>query len=180
MVSGAYRATPIQLLESETGILPLRDYLAMLQAQYQLWKTDTPVAGLISSACERIRNQLREGDDDVGSLLHLEFRNWSGTKDSDTQAPRNETLPPRNQIRKTIYYQWANKWAKQRDKVPPDKRVMAHKRDNILKDFICNSGTSEKLWRQRLASFAGFARKSLAISPHHIIGVIKLIYYILP
>ena len=45
---------------------------------------------------------------------------------------------------------------------------------------ICNSGTSEKLWRQRLASFAGFARKSLAISPHHIIGVIKLIYYILP
>jgi hypothetical protein len=50
---------------------------------------------------------------------------------------------------------------------------------NIL-PHICNSGTSEKLWRQRLASFAGFARKSLAVSPHHIIGVIKLIYYILP
>jgi hypothetical protein len=50
----------------------------------------------------------------------------------------------------------------------------------ILVSYICNSGTSEKLWRQRLASFAGFARKSLAISPHHIIGVIKLIYYIPP
>jgi hypothetical protein len=59
MVSGAYRATPIQLLESETGILTLRDYLAMFQAQYQLQKTDTPVAELISSACEQIRNQLR-------------------------------------------------------------------------------------------------------------------------
>lgn len=36
VISGAYRATPIQLLESETGIPPLRNHLNTLQAQYQL------------------------------------------------------------------------------------------------------------------------------------------------
>ena len=46
-ISGAYRATPIQLLESETGIPPLRSHLNIPQAQYQLRKPDTPIVELM-------------------------------------------------------------------------------------------------------------------------------------
>ena len=58
-IAGAYRATPVPLLESETGIPPLRNHLAKLQAQYQLRKQNSPITKTIASACERIRNQLQ-------------------------------------------------------------------------------------------------------------------------
>jgi hypothetical protein len=57
-VAGAYKATPIPLLESETGIPPVRSHFSKLQAQYQLRKQNSPMAGLITSACERIQRQL--------------------------------------------------------------------------------------------------------------------------
>ena len=58
-IAGAYKATPILLLESETGILPVRTHFSKLQAQYQLRKQNSPVVGLITSACERIQRQLQ-------------------------------------------------------------------------------------------------------------------------
>ena len=58
-IAGAYRATPIPLLESETGVLPVRDYFSKLQAQYQLKKQNSLGEGLITSACERIQRQLQ-------------------------------------------------------------------------------------------------------------------------
>ena len=54
-IARAYKATPILLLESETGILLTQDYFSKLQAQYQLRKQNSPIAGLITSACERIQ-----------------------------------------------------------------------------------------------------------------------------
>ena len=54
-IAGAYEATPIPLLESETGILLVRDYFSKLQAQYQARKQNPPMAELITSACERIQ-----------------------------------------------------------------------------------------------------------------------------
>jgi hypothetical protein len=58
-IAGAYKATPTLLLESETGILPIRTYLSVLQAQYQACTKDTPVQSLIKKAYKRIQTQLQ-------------------------------------------------------------------------------------------------------------------------
>ena len=58
-IAGAYKATPTQLLESETRVLPIRTYLSVLQAQYQACTKDTPVQALIKKACKRIQTQLQ-------------------------------------------------------------------------------------------------------------------------
>ena len=134
-IAGAYKATPIPLLESETSTLPVRDYFSKLQAQYQLWKQNTPVAGLITSACERIQRQLQ------GSR----GRTWRHPTTPGVQKlawyrkllqtnPQSQTTTPQSQIDKAIHNQWASNWARQRNKVPPDKRVAAHIWDAALKD----------------------------------------------
>src|SRR6266536_4832860 len=58
-IAGAYKATPILLLESETRVLPIRTYLSMLQAQYQACTKDLPVQALLKKACKRIQTQLQ-------------------------------------------------------------------------------------------------------------------------
>ena len=58
-IAGAYKATPTSLLESETGILPIRTYLSVLQAQYQARTKNTPVQALIKKTCKRIQTQLQ-------------------------------------------------------------------------------------------------------------------------
>ena len=58
-IAGAYKATPIPLLESETGVLPIRTYLSVLQAQYQACTKDLPVRALLKKACKRIQTQLQ-------------------------------------------------------------------------------------------------------------------------
>ena len=134
VVSGAYKATPIPLLESETNVLSVRDHFSQLQAQYQLRKQNSPVAGLISSACERIQRQLQ------GSKGRR--RRHPTTPGAQKLAwyqrllratPQNQTNP-RSQIDKAIHNQWASSWVRYRDRVPPDKRVAAHVRDITLKD----------------------------------------------
>src|SRR6266487_2249983 len=57
-IAGAYKATPIPLLESETGVLLIRTYLLMLQAQYQARTKDLLVQALLKKACKRIQTQL--------------------------------------------------------------------------------------------------------------------------
>src|SRR6266487_7088960 len=54
-IAGAYKATPILLLESETGVLLIRTYLSMLQAQYQACTKDFLVQALLKKACKRIQ-----------------------------------------------------------------------------------------------------------------------------
>ncbi len=58
-IAGAYKATPILLLESETRVLPIRTYLSMLQAQYRARTKDLPVRALLKKACKRIQTQLQ-------------------------------------------------------------------------------------------------------------------------
>src|SRR6266516_7244323 len=58
-IAGAYKATPIPLLESETGVLPIRTYLSILQAQYQACTKDLLVRALLKKACKRIQTQLQ-------------------------------------------------------------------------------------------------------------------------
>src|SRR6266487_265103 len=58
-IARVYMATPILLLESETGVLLIRTYLSMLQAQYQACTKDLPVQALLKKACKRIQTQLQ-------------------------------------------------------------------------------------------------------------------------
>jgi len=58
-IAGAYKATPIPLLESETDTLSMRTHLSMLQAQYQARTKDHPMRALVKKACKRIQTQLQ-------------------------------------------------------------------------------------------------------------------------
>src|SRR5437016_14563525 len=58
-ITGAYKATPIPLLESETDTLSIRTHLSMLQAQYQACTKDYPMRALVKKACKRIQTQLQ-------------------------------------------------------------------------------------------------------------------------
>ena len=59
VIAGVYKATPILLLESETGVLLIRTYLSVLQAQYRACTNDFPVRALLKKACKRIQTQLQ-------------------------------------------------------------------------------------------------------------------------
>ena len=54
-VSRAYRATPIPVLEVETGIEPIHLHLAGLQANYQNRRKNQPTTKLVHKAKERIK-----------------------------------------------------------------------------------------------------------------------------
>src|SRR6266487_4909415 len=58
-IARVYKATPIPLLESETGVLLIRTYLSILQAQYQACTKDLLVQALLKKACKRIQTQLQ-------------------------------------------------------------------------------------------------------------------------
>ena len=58
-ITGAYKAIPIPLLESETDILSMKAHLSMLQAQYQARTKDFPMRALVKKACKRIQTQLQ-------------------------------------------------------------------------------------------------------------------------
>ena len=135
VVSGAYKATPIPQLESETNVLPVRDHFSKLQAQYQLRRLNTPIAGLATSACERIQRQLqgsRGRERRHPTTPSVQKLKWY--QRLLRTIPQRQPTAPRPLINKAIHIQWANKWVKQRNKVPPDKRVAALIRDDTLKD----------------------------------------------
>src|SRR5450755_1240857 len=134
-IAGAYKATPILLLESETGILPVRTHFSKLQAQYQLRKQNSPVVRLITSACERIQRQLqgsrgrtRRHPTTPGVQKLAWYQKLLRTN------PQSRAATPQSQIDKATHNQWTSNWVRQRNKVPPDKRVAAHVRDTTLKD----------------------------------------------
>jgi hypothetical protein len=59
IVSGAYRATPISVLEAETFIPPLDLYLDARLAQFRLRHKESGMEELVKNACLKIRNKLR-------------------------------------------------------------------------------------------------------------------------
>ena len=105
-ISGAYRATPTHLLESEIGVLSVRDHLSMLQAQYQRRRLDIPVAGLAATACERIQRQLQGGRGrqrrhpiTPGTQKHTWYQRILCSN------PQEQNTAPQNQIKKAIHSQ---------------------------------------------------------------------------
>jgi hypothetical protein len=110
--------------------------LSSSHSQYQLRKSSAPSVELITTACERIRAQLRGGrgrrrrqPTTPGAQKATWYQKF-GRMGSQGQGTN-----PCTQIRKAIHNQWASDWAKQRNKVPPDKRVAAHTRDDTLRDL---------------------------------------------
>ena len=58
-VAGAFRATPIPVLEAECTIPPIDLYMDTLHASFHQRLLRSKTQALIDSACQRIRNQLR-------------------------------------------------------------------------------------------------------------------------
>ena len=59
MVAGAYRATLTRHLETETYVPPINIYLDRRLADFEARLETTGKAQLISSVCDRVKNQLR-------------------------------------------------------------------------------------------------------------------------
>ena len=100
-----------------------------------MFPTASPVQ-LIASACERIRNQLR------GSRGRWcqhpttpSTQKYAWYQGLDRECAQEPNVAPYIRIKRVIYSQWADSWAKHRDKVPPDKRVAAFARRDILENL---------------------------------------------
>ena len=59
IVSGAYRATPTSVLETETFTPPLDLYLDARLAQFRFRHKESDMEDLVKDACLKVRNKLR-------------------------------------------------------------------------------------------------------------------------
>ena len=122
VVAGAYRATPVRLLEVETAIPPLDLYLNKRVVEFEQRLESTGKNGIISAACNRVATRLqrqrkrRQRHATVPPTMQrpsLEFgpgrAAWARTWCTDTD--------PESQLRA----QWEQRWL-QRTGDPPDYR----------------------------------------------------------
>jgi hypothetical protein len=137
VVTGAYKATPTQVLEAEAGIPPIEIYLNQLQAQTRKRLSDSNQTRIIQEACRRIQENLqgKRGRRKVCKATPGQRKaQWASKVQDQAEAlrrrsPRSEH-PNQRSTRKDVledhfHSEWTREWEKYRQSIPPCRRSPA-------------------------------------------------------
>ena len=141
IVTGAFKATPLQSLEAECTIPPIDLYMDSLHASFQLRLLRSKTQPLIDSACLRIRNQLRGRR---GRRKHYKLtpgqtrKRWvlqrfidhsnETTLAAQYQNPRLHSSPA-----KWLQEQWQRRWSIYTSTIPRHQRNAAQSKSLVYK-----------------------------------------------
>jgi hypothetical protein len=110
LIAGAYKATPVRALETETFIPPLDLYLDGRAAAYQERIEGSKVESVIQEACKWIKRRKwcrrrREGTGDQTGAYPTQRARWA--------SQRKEDLGPEKTGPQMVQEAWSRRWASQ-------------------------------------------------------------------
>ena len=111
-IAGAYKSTPTQTLEHETGIPPLPLHLDELTLAHSIRTREGPATAVIEATCRDVKAAARAVFSAKGIAGLARGKLLRGRVNSllSSCPPNVQKLPQRTQLRMAIREQWKERW----------------------------------------------------------------------